>query len=86
MEEDEFGNISFVGMQRVPLMFDDRPLFFELFGSARDELHCNSNEDVIAVEGVLRFGSKDTILRRMISIDCEDQWEKYVRSVMRNQL
>jgi len=41
VEEDEFGNISFVGMQRVSLMFDDRPLFSELFGSARDELHCN---------------------------------------------
>ena len=49
MEEDEFGNICFVGMQRVPLMFDDRPLFSELFGSARDELHYNSNEDVITI-------------------------------------
>ena len=51
VEEDEFGNVSFIGMQRVPLMFDDRPLFSELFGSARDELHCNSNEDGILVEG-----------------------------------
>ena len=51
MEEDEFGNISFVGMQRVPLMFDDRPLFSELFGSACDKLHCNSNENGISVEG-----------------------------------
>ena len=27
VEEDEFGNISFVGMQRVPLMIDDRRCF-----------------------------------------------------------
>ena len=51
VEEDEFGNISFVGMQRVSLMFDDRPLFSEFFGSARDELNCNSNEDGISIEG-----------------------------------
>ena len=53
VEEDEFGNVSFVGMQRVPVIFDDRPLFSELFGRARDELKCNSNEDAILVEGVL---------------------------------
>jgi len=41
----EFGNVSFDGMQRVPVIFDDQPLFSELFGRARDELKCNSNED-----------------------------------------
>jgi hypothetical protein len=51
VEEDEFGNVSFVGMQRVPVIFDDRPLFCDLMGSARDELKCNSNEDAILVEG-----------------------------------
>jgi hypothetical protein len=51
VEEDEFWNVNFVGMQRLPLIFDDRPLFSELLGSARDELHCNSNEDDISVEG-----------------------------------
>jgi hypothetical protein len=45
--KDEFGNISFDGMHKVPLIFDDRPLFSEVFGRARDELHCNSNEDAI---------------------------------------
>jgi hypothetical protein len=51
VEEDEFGNVRFVGMQRVPLMCDDRPMFSELGGSARDVLHCNSNEDGISIEG-----------------------------------
>ena len=49
VEKDEFGNVSFVGIQRAPLMFDDQPLFSELFGSAHDEVHCNSNEDGIFI-------------------------------------
>jgi hypothetical protein len=56
VEEDEFGIVSFDGMHRVPLIFDDRPLFSEVFGRARDELQCNSNEDAISVEGVLYYG------------------------------
>ena len=62
MEEDEFRNVSFVGMQRVPLMFDDRSLFSELFGSARDELHCNSNEDGISVEGYFTMVNQTVFL------------------------
>jgi len=27
VEEDEFGNVSFVGMQRVPVIFDDGHYF-----------------------------------------------------------
>ena len=62
MEEDKFGNVSFIGMQRVPLMFDDRPLFSELFGSSRDELHCNSNEDGISVEGYFTMVNQTVFL------------------------
>ena len=67
----EFGNVSFDGMQRVPVIFDDRPLFSELFGRARDELKCNSNENAILVEGVLHHGRSGTILRWLISIASE---------------
>ena len=58
VEEDEFGNVSFVRMQRVPVIFDVRPLFCELFSRARDELKCNSNEDAILVEGVLHHAGQ----------------------------
>ena len=85
MEEDEFGNDSFVGIQRVPLMFDDRPLFSELFGSAHDELHCNSNEEGISVEGVLHYGKSGCIFRRLVPITSEAQWDKYVKTVMKNE-
>ena len=85
VEEDEFGNISFDGMQRVPLMFDNRPLFYELFCSARDELHCNSNEDGISVEGVLHYGKSGCIFRRLVPIASEAQWRKYVKTIMKNE-
>ena len=68
MEEDEFGNIRFVGMQRMLVIFDDRPLFCELFGRAHDELKCNLNEDTILVEGILHHGRPGTILRRLVPI------------------
>jgi hypothetical protein len=42
VEEDQFGNVNFVGMQRVLVIFDDRSLFSKLMGSAHDELKCNS--------------------------------------------
>jgi hypothetical protein len=70
--EAEFWNVSFVGMQRVPLIFDDRPLFSELVGSARDELHFNSNDD-ISVEGVLHYGKSGRILRWLVPIALETQ-------------
>ena len=85
VEEDEFGNVSFVGMQRVPVIFDDRPLFSELFGRARDELKCNSNEDAILVEGVLHHGKSGAILKRLVPITSEAQWDKYVKTVMKNE-
>ena len=85
MEEDEFGNVSFVGMQRVPVIFDDRPLFRELFGRARDELQCNSNDDAISVEGVLHYGKLGRIFRWLVAIASESQWDKYVKTVMKNE-
>jgi hypothetical protein len=85
VEQDEFGNVSFVGMQRVPVIFDDRPLFSKLFGGAREELKCNSNEDAILVEGVLHHGRSGTILRWLVPIASEAQWDKYVKTVMKNE-
>ena len=83
VEEDEFWNVSFVGMQRVALMFEDRPLFSELVGSARNELQCN--QDDISVDGVLHYGKSGRIFRRLVQISSEADWEKYVRTVMKNE-
>ena len=59
--------------------------FFELFSSARDELHCNSNEDGISVEGVLHYGKSGHIFRQLVPIASEAQWDKYVKTVMKNE-
>jgi hypothetical protein len=85
VEKDQFGNVDFVGMQTVPLMFDERPLFSELMGSARDELKCNSNEEEILVEGVIHHGGSGTIFRRLVPIVSEVQWDKYVKTVMKSE-
>ena len=82
--EDEFGNVSFVGMQRVPLIFYDRPLFSELYGRAREELECTSNDDVILVEGVIHYGKSGRVFSRLFPIQSEVAWGKYVNTVMKN--
>jgi len=51
VEEDDFGNIRFVGMQRVPMLFVGRPLFAEVVARARFHIYCNSNEDELKFEG-----------------------------------
>jgi hypothetical protein len=48
----------------VPLIFDDRLSFSELLGRARDELHWNSNEDAISVQGLLHYGKSDQTFGR----------------------
>jgi hypothetical protein len=85
VEEDVFGNVTFDGMHRVFLIFDDRPLFSEVFARARDELQCNSNEDTISVEGVIHFVKSGRIFRRLVPIASEVEWEKYVKTVMKNE-
>ena len=72
-------------MQSVPVLFNDRPSVSEMVARALEELHC-LRDDSTAVEGVLHLGSPSNILRRMIPIDCADQWENYVRSAMKSQL
>jgi hypothetical protein len=57
VENDVFGNVTFDdGMHGVSLIFNDRLLFSEVFGRARDELQCISSEDAISVQRVIHFG------------------------------
>ena len=83
VESDHYGYVEFVDMQNVPVLFNDRPSFSKMVARAREELHC-LGDDGIAVEGVLHLGSPPNILRRMIPIGCADQWENYVRLVMKS--
>ena len=71
VEEDDFGNIRFVGMQRVPMLFVGRPMFAEVVARSRDQIHCNSNEGELTFEGVLHYVKSDlTYHRRLLPIAC----------------
>ena len=85
MERDHYGYVEFVGMQSVPMLFNEKPSFSELVARAQEELFCHGadDNDGITVEGVLHLGSPPNILRKMILIECVDQWENYVRSAMK---
>jgi hypothetical protein len=39
VEEDSYGNVSFGGIKKVAVIFDDIPSFSEIFARACDELH-----------------------------------------------
>ena len=84
MERDRYAYVEFIDMQSVHVLFNEKPSFSELVARAWEELHCHGN-DGITVEGVLHLGSPPNILWKMIPIGCVDQWENYVRSVMKSQ-
>jgi len=87
VEEDDFRNIRFVGMQMAPMLFVGRPLFAEVLARASDLIHCNSNDGEIKVEGVLHYGKSGlTYHRRLLPIACQDDWENYVNGVMKNEI
>lgn len=83
---DDYGNVQFVRMQMMPLVFRPRSSLSELVARSREKLHWDANEEGIVVEGLLHFGLKETILRQMFSICCEDEWEDYVTLVMSNEV
>ena len=47
VELDRFCNVDFIGMQMVPLIFDVRRLFCDVFARACEEFQCNSNENAV---------------------------------------
>ena len=82
-----FGNIRFVGMQRIPFLFVRRPLFAKVLARALDQIHCNSNEGELTFEGVLHYGKSGlTYHRRLLPIARQDDWEHYVNGVMKNEI
>jgi hypothetical protein len=47
VEEDVYGNVSFYGMKKVIVMFDERPSFGQIFARACEEISCNLNDPSI---------------------------------------
>jgi hypothetical protein len=61
VDEDVYGNVSFDGMKKVAVIFDERPSFGKISARACDELHCNSNDPDISIEGLVCHGGSGTI-------------------------
>jgi len=82
-----FRNVDFIGMQMVPLMFDSRLMFSALTARVQDELEWNSHEEAVPIEGVLQYGNMDQVYyRQLLRIASEVQWEKFIRTVMNNEI
>jgi hypothetical protein len=82
VEEDVYGNVSFDGMKKVTVMFEERPSFGQIFARACEVIRCNLNDPSISIEGLLSHVGSRTVFRRLISIGSEDDWVKYVKIVM----
>jgi hypothetical protein len=44
---DDYENVQFVGMQRVPIIFMARLPFIELVAWPREELNCDTNCNIL---------------------------------------
>ena len=87
MKLDRFSNADFIGMEMIPLILDSRLTFSELTARVRDELEWNSHEEAVPIEGVLQYGNMDQVYyRQLLRIASEVQWEKFVRTVMNNEI
>ena len=47
MERDRYGYVEFVGMQSVPVLFNEKPSFSDLVARAREELHCHDDDGIV---------------------------------------
>jgi hypothetical protein len=81
VEEDVYGNVSFYGMKKVFVMFDERPSFGQIFARACEEISCNLNDPSISIESLLSHVASGTVFQQLISFGSEDDWVKYVKIV-----
>jgi hypothetical protein len=69
----------------VLVLFVGRPLLSDVFTKAKQKLGYHEDDD-IAVNGVLNIGYPPNVIRRVIPIDSQLDWENYVTSAMKTQL
>jgi hypothetical protein len=53
IEGDVYRNVSFDGMKKVTVMFDERPSFSQIFARACEEIRYNLNDSGISIEDLL---------------------------------
>jgi hypothetical protein len=85
VEEDPYGNAKFIDMRHVLVLFIGRPSLSDVFTKAKQKLGYHEDDD-IAVDGVLNISHPPNVIRRVIPIDSQLDWENYVTSAMKTQL
>jgi hypothetical protein len=66
------------------VIFDDRPSFSEVVAKAMEKI-CWHDADDIVVDGVLNVGPLPNVQRLIIPIECQREWDNYVKSAMKTQ-
>jgi hypothetical protein len=85
VEEGPYGNAKFIDIRYVPVLFVGRSSLSDVFTKAKQKLGYHEDDD-IAVNGVLNIGHPPNVIRQVIPIDSQLDWENYVTSTMKTQL
>jgi hypothetical protein len=84
VEQDRYRNVEFIDMQRVAVIFDDRPSFSEVVAMAKEKIGWHDVDD-IDVDGVLNVGPPSNVQVLIIPINCQREWDNYVKSAMKTK-
>jgi hypothetical protein len=57
VEQDHYGNAEFVDIQRVAVIFDDKPSFSEVVAKAKEKIGWHEADDIVVDEGAKRRSS-----------------------------
>jgi hypothetical protein len=88
VEEDVYGNVSFYGMNKVTVMFDERPSFGQIFARACEEISFNLNDPRISIQDLLSHITSETMSdgwsplpQKMIGWDMSELWRRLFHHV-----
>jgi hypothetical protein len=84
VEQDRYGNAEFIDIQRVAVIFDDKPSFSEVVAKAKEKISWHEADDIV-VDGVLNVGPPTNVQRLIVPIECQRGWDNYVKSAMKTQ-
>jgi hypothetical protein len=79
VEEDPYENAKFIDMRHVLVLFVGRPFLSDVFTKAKQKLGYHEYDD-IAVDEVLNIDHPPNVIRRVIPIDSQLDWDNYVTS------
>jgi hypothetical protein len=84
VEQDHYGNVEFIDMQWVAVIFNERPSFSDVVTKAKEKIGWHDVDDIV-VDGVLNIGPPPNVQILIIPIECEQDWENYVKSATKTQ-